>query len=175
MATYRAHRVAASDVESLRRLCAEATAPRASLWSLRRDRVDPAAWMAARAPVVLVGDGGAGTAPAGFAAAIVDGIPLGAPRCAEAFVYVSPMHRRRGAAKAALTELVTACRTMGLWKLIAHSLSEDVAARTLLTRFDFREVGTLVKHVQLETGWHDVVLWERLVLAARKSLPSIHD
>jgi L-amino acid N-acyltransferase YncA len=175
MATYRTHRATPQDIESLRRLCAEATASRAALWSLRRDRLDPAAWVAARIPVVLVGDGGPGTAMAGFAAAIADGIPLGAPRSAEALVYVSPMHRRRGAARAALAELVTVSRTMGLWKLLAHSTADDAASRALLTRFDFRDVGTLVKHVQLETGWHDVVMWERLVLAARRSLPSIHD
>jgi L-amino acid N-acyltransferase YncA len=174
MATsYRAHRATAQDADSLRRLFADATQPRASLWSLRRDRAgagaDPAAWLAARSPVVVVGDG---QTAVGFAAALPEGIPLGAPRCAEAFVYVDPAYRRRGSARAAMTELITASRTMGLWKLVAYALVEDAAARGLLTRFDFRDVGTLVKHVQIENGWHDVVLSERLVLAARKSLPS---
>jgi L-amino acid N-acyltransferase YncA len=167
--SYRAHRATAQDADSLRRLCGEASQPRVSLWSLRRDRLDSAAWLAARAPVVVVGDGGGAV---GFAAALPESVPLGAPRCAEAFVYVDPACRRRGGGRAAMTELITAVRTMGLWKLVAYALVEDVAGRALLARFDFRDVGTLVKHVQLENGWHDVILAERLVLAARKSLPS---
>jgi phosphinothricin acetyltransferase len=139
---------------------------------LRRDRADPAAWLAARSPVVVVGDVNGAI---GFAAALPESIPLGAPRCAEAFVYIEPACRRRGGARAAMTELITASRTMGLWKLVAYALVEDAASRALLARFDFRDVGTLVKHVQIQNGWHDVVLSERLVLAARKSLPSASD
>ena len=48
-------------------------------------------------------------------------------------------------------------------------------SRALLARLDFRDVGTLTKHVQLVNSWHDVVVAERLVLAARKSAPSIPD
>jgi L-amino acid N-acyltransferase YncA len=172
MSNLRARRAAAQDVDALRRLHADATAPRASLWSLRRERLDPAAWVAAHAPVVLVDDGGTDVA---FGVAVTDGIPLAAPRCAEAFVFVTPAHRRHGAARAALAELLTVCRTMGLWKLVGYTRPDDAASRALLARMDFRDVGTLTKHVQIGTGWHDVVLAERLVLAARKSAPSIPD
>ena len=171
MANLRARRAVVQDVDALRRLYAEATAARAALWSVRRG-LDPAAWLAAHIPAVVVGDG---TAEVGFSVAITDGIPLGAPRCAEAFVYVAPAHRRRGAARAALAELLTVSRTMGLWKLLGYALPEDAVARALLARLDFRDVGTLTKHVQLEGSWHDVVVAERLVLAARKSAPSIPD
>lgn len=108
-----------------------------------------------------------------FGAALAEHVPLGVARCAEAIVHVAPAYRRRGAGRATITELVAVARTIGLWKLIAYALPEDVAARTLLGRADFREVGVLVKHAQLEGSWHDVALHERLVLAARKSLPSI--
>ena len=172
MANLRARRATAQDVDALRRLHAEATAPRASLWSGRRDGLDPAAWVSAHTPAVVVGDG---TIDVGFAVAVTDGIPLCAPRCAEAFVYTARTHRRHGGARAALTELLTVCRTMGLWKLLAYALTEDPASRALLARLDFRDAGTLIKHVQLDNSWHDVVLAERLVLAARKSLPSIPD
>jgi L-amino acid N-acyltransferase YncA len=170
MPNLHARRATAQDLDHLRRLCGEATAPRASLWSVRRERMDPAAWVAAHTPAVLVDDGSTNVA---FAVALADGIPLGAPRCAEAFVFVAPAHRRHGAARAALTELLTVCRTMGLWKLLGFALPEDAASRALLAKLDFRDVGTLIKHVQLEGSWHDVVLAERLVLAARKSFPSL--
>src|SRR5580692_4384984 len=172
MANLHARRATAQDVDALRRLHAEATAPRSALWSLRRERLDPGAWVATHAPTVVVAEG---TVDVGFAVAVTDGIPLGASRCAEAFAYVAPSHRRRGGARAALAELLTVSRTMGLWKLLGYGLAEDAAARALLARLDFREVGTLTKHLQLEGRWHDVVLAERLVLAARKSSPSIPD
>jgi len=135
-------------------------------------RFDPEAWMSAHAPLVVVGEP---TAPAGFAVALAENIPIGAPRCAETMVYVAPSHRRRGAARAALAELVTVARMMGLWKLLAATLQDDVGSRALTARMDFRDVGVLVKHVQIDGGWRDVVLSERLVLAARKSMPSLPD
>jgi len=170
MANLRAHRAVAQDVDALRRLHTEATASRSALWSIRRDRLDPAAWIASHTPAVLVGDG---AAVAGFAVAIADGVPLGAPRCAEVFVYVTPSQRRHGAARAALTELLSVSRTMGLWKLLGYALPEDAVARALLARMDFREVGTFTKHVQIENTWRDVVVAERLVLAASKSYPAV--
>lgn len=160
------------DQAALARLCIEATNTRGTLWSLRRQHFDPGAWLAAHAPLVVAGDGGN---IVGFATALSEGIPVAAPRTVEALVYVSPSHRRRGAGRAAMTELISIARQTGLWKAIAYALPEDAGARALLGRLDFREVGVLVKHVQLDGGWHDVVLTERLVLAARKSLPSISD
>jgi L-amino acid N-acyltransferase YncA len=111
----------------------------------------------------------------GFAVALGDGAPLGAPRCAEAFVYVTASQRRHGAGRAAMAELIAASRAMGLWKLVAYTLADDLAGIGLLGRVDFRVVGTLVKHMQVEGGWRDVAMHERLVLAARKSQPSIPD
>lgn len=156
----------------LQPLCAEATARHAGLWSARRAAFDPGAWLAAHAPVIVVSDG---ATPIGFAAALAEGSPLQVPKTAEAVVYVTAAQRRRGAGRAALTELLSAARVMGLWKMVAYALPEDVAARALLERLDFREVGVLVKHVQVEGAWKDVTIRERLVLAARKSRPSFSD
>jgi L-amino acid N-acyltransferase YncA len=169
MAVLATHRATERDVPSLERLCAEA-AKAVTLWGPRRERLSPAAWLSARVPLVVVEDGPNAVA---FAAALSDNVPLGSAKCAEAIAYVSPSHRRRGAARAAMSELLSVARTMGLWKLVAYSLADDVAARPLLDRVDFRTVGTLVKHVQIEGSWRDVTLHERLVLSARKSMPSI--
>jgi L-amino acid N-acyltransferase YncA len=170
--TFRVHRATPQDVDVLRRLCSEATGNRASLAGTRREKLEPGEWVAARAPVVVVSDG---QTPIGFAAAIAQSIPVGAARCSEVLVYVAPSHRRRGASRAAMSELISVARTMGLWKVIAYALPTDAALRGLFTRFDFREVGVLVKHVQVEGGWNDVVVFERLVMAARKSMPSFSD
>ncbi|HEX8789724.1 MAG TPA: GNAT family N-acetyltransferase [Polyangiaceae bacterium] len=171
MALFSARRATDKDLPALERLCAEA-AKAVPLWSLRRDRFNAGAWLTARAPVVVVAEG---ANPMGFAVALADSVPLAAAKCSEALVYVSAGQRRRGGARAAISELLSVARTMGLWKLIAYSLADDAAAKTLLERVDFRSVGTLVKHVQIEGGWRDVVLHERLVLSARKSVPSIPD
>jgi L-amino acid N-acyltransferase YncA len=169
---FSAHRATERDVEALSRLCAEATARGGALWGARGLRLDPAAWLSARVPLVAVGDA---SGLVGFAAAPSDGAPLGATKCAEALVYVTATRRKQGAARAAVLELVSAARVMGLWKLVSYALPEDVAARTLFERLDFREVGVLVKHVQIDRAWRDVALYERLVLAARRSMPSFHD
>lgn len=166
-----ARRATDRDLPSLELLCSEASKA-VPLWSLRRDRFNAAGWLSSRAPVVVVAEGANAV---GFATALPDNIPLGASKCAEALVYVSAAQRRRGGARAAVSELLSVARTMGLWKLIAYSLADDAAARALLERVDFRAVGALVKHVQVEGGWRDIVLHERLVLSARKSLPSISD
>lgn len=140
------------------------------MWSARRSEFRPSAWIAARIPLVVVEDP---SGAVGFAVASHEGVPMAISKCAEAIVYVTPTHRRRGAARAALSELVSVARLMGLWKLVAFALPEDAAARGLLDRLDFRDVGTLVRHAQVEGTWRDVVLHERLMMASRKSMPSI--
>jgi L-amino acid N-acyltransferase YncA len=171
MALLTTQRARDRDVASLDRLCGEASKS-VPLWSHRRERFNPGAWLASRAPLAVVADG---SNAIGFAVALADNVPLGSTKCAEAIVYVSQSQRRRGGARAAMSELLSVARTMGLWKLVAYSLADDAAARALLDRLDFRAVGTLVKHQQIEGTWRDVVLHERLVMAARKSLPSISD
>jgi L-amino acid N-acyltransferase YncA len=172
MAIYKVQRAAERDVGALERLCAEAAASPVGLVAHRRERWSPALWVAARLPVVVAGDA---SGVVGFAAALSENVPLGVARCAEGLVFVTPAHRRRGAGRALLGELVAAARAVSMWKMIAYALPEDVASRTLLERLDFREVGTLVKHLQLQGAWRDVAVHERLVLAARKSAPSFSD
>ncbi|MGH7294709.1 MAG: arsinothricin resistance N-acetyltransferase ArsN1 family A, partial [Polyangiaceae bacterium] len=59
--------------------------------------------------------------------------------------------------------------------LVGYTLPEDPAARAFLARCDFREVGVLAKHVQIGTSWHDIAMYERLVMASRRSSPSFSD
>jgi L-amino acid N-acyltransferase YncA len=169
MSAFRARAPTPADLDVVRGLCIAATA-RGTLYAHRQPRLDPEEWLAKRAPTVVVEEGAVAV---GFAAALAENVPLGAPRCAELLVFVSPSCRRRGAARVALHDLLVGCRMVGLWKLVAQAWPEDVAAKGFLDREDFRVVGTLVKHVQLESGWHDVVSYERLVMAARRSLPSM--
>jgi phosphinothricin acetyltransferase len=158
------------DLDQLTQLCTEAG--QRGLLTVRRQAFSPSAWLAARVPLVMVADA---TKALGFAVALPDAAPLGAPKCAEAIVHVTPSSRRQGAGRAALVELVAVARLMGLWKLVAYAFPDDVGARALFSRADFREVGVLVKHVQIEGSWRDVAIHERLVLAARKSTPSMSD
>jgi len=157
------------DLVGLDALCVDGL-KQVPLWSGRR--FDVATWLSARAPVVAVNEGAELVA---FAAAVAENAPVGVARCSEMIAYVRPTHRRRGAARAAIAELMSIARTNGLWKLMGYVMADDSGARIMLDRADFREVGVLVKHVQVRGVWRDVVVCERLVLAARKSAPSIHD
>jgi L-amino acid N-acyltransferase YncA len=170
MTAFHGHRSTGQDVDALREVCAQLSRERGSLLTARREAFDPAQWIARRVPLTVVSDG---TQVVGFAGAIPDGQPYSSPRCAELVVGVVATHRRRGAGRAAVIELFTTARTMGLWKLVAFVLPEDVAARALLARSDFREVGTLEKHVQLEGVWRNVTVHEKMLMAARRSNPSI--
>jgi phosphinothricin acetyltransferase len=168
MSSFQVRRATARDLDELRRLSLDAS--RNALATAHRDAGDPGEWITLRAPVVVVAEG---AATVGFAAALSRSIPCAAPRCAEVAVYTDPAHRRRGAARGAMSELMAVARTTGLWKLLAYTTPEDAAGRALLARFEFREVGVFVKHLQLEGGWHDVAVHERLIMAARRSFPSL--
>jgi L-amino acid N-acyltransferase YncA len=158
------------DLDALKELCARLSRERGSLMMLRRETLDPSAWIERRIPLAAVAEG---SQIVGFAAALPDGQPYGAPRCAELLVGVLSDHRRKGAGRAAVHDLLRNARTMGLWKLVAFAGPEDAGAQALLARTDFRAVGTLEKHVQREGIWRNVELYERLLMSARRSNPAI--
>jgi L-amino acid N-acyltransferase YncA len=170
MSAFQWHRSTPNDVDALREVCLELGRERGSLLAARREALDPAQWVAQKVPLIVVSEG---AKVIGFAGAIPGGQSYSSPRCAELVVGVVAKHRRRGAGRLAVAELFTTARTRGLWKLVAFALPEDVAARPLLARADFREVGTLEKHVQLEGVWHNVAVHERILMATRASHPSI--
>ena len=80
---------------------------------------------------------------------------------AEASVYVARNARCRGAGRAVLQALITACEQAGYWKLVSRVFPENVASRRLIDSFGFREVGVYQKHGQLDGVWRDVIIVER--------------
>jgi L-amino acid N-acyltransferase YncA len=78
-------------------------------------------------------------------------------------VYVSGAHRGRRLGDALMRDFLPACAKAGLWKLVSRIFPENRASLALCARHGFREVGTYQKHAQLDGGWRDVVIVERLL------------
>jgi L-amino acid N-acyltransferase YncA len=124
-------------------------------------------WLASHYPVAVVTEGPRVVA---YAVAEPHGIRGGgADRVGELGVFVTKPFRRRGAGRLAVAEVIGAARVMGGWKLVAHGLVDNAPARALLTALDFRQVGVFEKHVQIDSLWRDVAVYERLLMTARKS------
>ena len=82
---------------------------------------------------------------------------------AEASVYVARKARCRGAGRAVLQALVTACEKAGYWKLVSRVFPDNTASRRLIGSLGFREIGVYEKHGQLDGVWRDVIIVERLI------------
>jgi L-amino acid N-acyltransferase YncA len=162
---FKLQRADENDIPGLELLCREATDERDSLLGHRRDSLSPGALHHAHQPLLRIGDG---DRIVGFAAILLGDAPLGAGKCAEGIVYVTPSSRGRGAGRTGTRGLVTMCRMMGLWKVISYVTANDTIARAMLEHEDFREVGVFAKHLQLEGIWRDVVAYERLAFASRR-------
>jgi phosphinothricin acetyltransferase len=125
-----------------------------------RAEADIAAWLTGAHPVVVVEEDGA---LLGFAAAF----PYRGRPCyagvAEFSVYVAATARRRGAGRAALDALASACADAGFWKLVSRVFPENGASRALLRSCGFREVGIYERHGRLDGDWRDCVIVEKLL------------
>lgn len=119
---------------------------------------DLAIWFQRPYPLIVVEDEGALVA---FAVSL----PYSNRDCyagiGEFSVYVARQHRGRGAGRAAMEALVTACRRAGCWKLIGKVFPENAASLRLLGSLGFERVGVHRKHARLDGRWRDVVLLER--------------
>ncbi len=93
---------------------------------------------------------------------------------AEASVYVARNARCRGAGRAVLQALITACECAGYWKLVSRVFPENVASRRLIGSLGFREVGVYQKHGQVDGVWRDVIIVERLLIGT-ESTPATTD
>ena len=82
---------------------------------------------------------------------------------AEASVYVARNARCRGAGRAVLQALITACEKAGYWKLVSRVFPNNTASRRLIGSLGFREIGVYEKHGQLDGVWRDVIIVERLI------------
>lgn len=82
---------------------------------------------------------------------------------AEYSVYVARPERGHGAGRVAMQALIEAARAAGFHKLISRIFVENAASRRLMASLGFREVGTYIRHGQLDGVWRDVVIVELLL------------
>jgi L-amino acid N-acyltransferase YncA len=82
---------------------------------------------------------------------------------AEFSVYVACQHRGRGAGHVAMSALVEAAASAGIWKLVSRIFPENAASLALMARHGFRRVGTYRRHAKLDGQWRDCVIVERLI------------
>ncbi len=75
-------------------------------------------------------------------------------------IYVTASARGHGVARALVDTLADAARERGYWKLIAKVFPENEASVALLHRCGYRDVGTHLRHGQLDGEWRDVLLLE---------------
>jgi L-amino acid N-acyltransferase YncA len=91
--------------------------------------------------------------------------PVSGRRCyagvAEASVYVSGAHLRRGIGKALLEALIAASEQNGVRTLQACVFPENRASLALVRGCGFREVGLRQRIASLDGIWRDVLLLER--------------
>ena len=79
----------------------------------------------------------------------------------ELAIYVTAEARRDGVGRTLVDALAGAARERGFWKLVAKVFPENGASVRLLRGCGFREVGTHLRHGQLDGEWRDVLVLER--------------
>jgi len=78
-------------------------------------------------------------------------------------IYVHEDWRKAGVGLVLLPALIEAAERAGFWKLLSRVFPENTGSLRLAAACGFREVGTYVKHAQLDGVWRDVVIIERLI------------
>lgn len=82
---------------------------------------------------------------------------------AEFSVYVSGRHGGGGVGRLLMTTLMRDAESTGIHKLTSRVFAENAASRAVLEGVGFREVGTYVRHAQMDGEWRDVVIVEALL------------
>lgn len=88
---------------------------------------------------------------------------------AEFSVYVHNDFQGRGVGKTLMNAFIPACEEAGLWKILSRIFPENEGSRNLCRASGFREVGTYIKHAQLDGIWRDVIIVERLIESNQRS------
>lgn len=78
-------------------------------------------------------------------------------------IYVEEGMHGQGIGRRLLTDLIQEAGRRGFWKLLSQIFTFNEASRRLCTACGFREVGVYEKHAQMDGGWLDVVIVERLL------------
>jgi phosphinothricin acetyltransferase len=78
-------------------------------------------------------------------------------------VYIAREARGQGIGRELVDALGEACRQQQFWKLVSRIFPENAASRGLCRVCGFREIGTHVRHAQLDGEWRDVIVVERLL------------
>ena len=84
---------------------------------------------------------------------------------AECAVYVARDARGQGVGAALLDGLAAEALKFGVHKLVAKIFTSNVPSVAMFRRCGFREVGTHVRHGQLDDEWKDVLVMERSLTA----------
>jgi len=80
-------------------------------------------------------------------------------------IYVHEDWRKAGIGRILLPELIEAAAAAGFWKLLSRVFPENIGSLRLAASCGFREVGTYIRHAQLDGVWKDTVIIERLIPA----------
>jgi phosphinothricin acetyltransferase len=79
----------------------------------------------------------------------------------EVSIYVTAAARGRGTGRALLEGVQDVARELGYWKLIGKLFADNAASARLMHGRGWRDVGTHLRHAQLDGEWRDVLLVER--------------
>ncbi|MCA1828068.1 MAG: arsinothricin resistance N-acetyltransferase ArsN1 family A [Myxococcales bacterium] len=156
-----ARRAEAADAAAIARIYDQGIEDRGATFETRpRSESDVREWFAGAFPVAVACDDGRVLA---FASTSAYSSRACYSHIADFSVYTDRSARRRGAGKAALAELIRLARESGFRKLTSKVFVENTASRTMLKSLGFRELGTHVRHGQVDGEWHDVVVVELLL------------
>lgn len=78
-------------------------------------------------------------------------------------VYVKREARGAGVGRVAMSALVAASRTAGIWKLLSRVFPENRPSLNLMAHLGFKTIGIHEKHGKLDGVWRDCVIVELVI------------
>ena len=78
-------------------------------------------------------------------------------------IYIDRDYRRHGVGRELMRATQAAARAAGHRKIIGRLVASNEAGRMLCRLNGWREVGVHLRHVRIDTRWHDVVVAEYLI------------